>query len=44
MTQLKNEELNHEYGIVQFDYSFNKDDILVNVYTYGNANEYTVDE
>ena len=40
MTQLKNEELQYEYGIVRFDYKFNDENTVVNIKTYGNAQEY----
>lgn len=40
MTQVKNEDLNHEYGVIRFDYTFSDNNILVNIMTYGNAREY----
>lgn len=40
MTQLKNEENVRDYGVVEFDYCFRDEDILVNIHTYGNAGEY----
>ena len=40
MTQLKDMELIQEYGIVQFNYIFRKEDVLVTIETYGNAHEY----
>lgn len=40
MTQMKGEGLLHEYGVVEFDYSFHKDNIQVDVHTYGNAREF----
>lgn len=40
MTQLRNGTLVHEYGVVEFDYTFRDDDILVDIHTYGNASEY----
>lgn len=40
MTQLKNMALEQEYGVVQFNYSFCDDQILVDIHTFGNAHEY----
>lgn len=42
MTQLKGQELVHEYGVVEFGYTFRRDDILVDIHTYGNASEYCI--
>lgn len=44
MTQLKNESLTSEYGVVEFEYTFRREDILVDVNTYGNAHEYTIEK
>lgn len=40
MTQLKNEKLEHEYGVVRFDYKFKGENTEVSIFTYGNAQEY----
>lgn len=40
MTQLRNGTSVHEHGVVEFDYTFRDDDILVDIHTYGNACEY----
>lgn len=40
MTQLKNENLEFEYGVVEFDYCFSDEEIIVDIHTYGNAREY----
>ncbi len=43
MTQLdeiNDYQLNSEYGIVQYDYHFKKNEAFVNIFTYGNAGQY----
>lgn len=43
MTQLKenkNYKLQHEYGIIQYDYHFTNNETIVNINTYGNAGPY----
>lgn len=40
MTQLNNANNEQAYGIIQFNYRFRSEDILVTIHTYGNAHEY----
>lgn len=43
MTQLdeiNDYQLNSEYGIVQYDYHFKKNEAIVDIFTYGNAGQY----
>ena len=47
MTQLEendNYKLQHEYGIIQYDYHFSTIETKVDITTYGNAGQYYVDE
>lgn len=41
MTQLRsNDTINKDYGVIEFDYKFRETDIVVDIHTFGNANEY----
>lgn len=43
MTQLEEQgdyHLNYEYGIIQYDYYFKKNEAMVDIITYGNAGQY----
>ena len=43
MTQLEEVEdyhLDYEYGIIQYDYHFKKNEAFVDITTYGNAGQY----
>lgn len=47
MTQLEevgDYKAQHDYGIIQYDYKFGNEDIVVSVYTYGNAGQYFLAE
>lgn len=43
MTQLEESDgyhVDHDYGIIHYDYKFGHDGIVISVYTYGNARQY----
>ena len=43
MTQLEENDkyqLQHEYGVIQYDYHFADDETMVDIKTFGNAGQY----